>query len=37
MVANEIGDTTVGDGLPSTPEATVKGGAGGFYAIRVSK
>ena len=29
--------TTVGDGQPWTPTLTVKGGASGFYTIRVSK
>ena len=31
------GDTTVGDGQPWTPAVKVKGGASGFYTIRVSK
>ena len=31
------GDTMVGDGRPWTPAVTVKGGASGFYSIRVSK
>ena len=31
------GDSTVGDGQPWTPAVTVKGGANGFYTIRVSK
>ena len=30
-------DWTVGDGQPWTPAVTVKGGASGFYSIRVSK
>ena len=37
MVVNEIGDSTVGDGQPWTPTIKVKGGASGFYSIRVSK
>ena len=35
--ANTTGDATVGDGQPWTPKVTVKGGASGFYSIRVSK
>ena len=31
------GDATVGDGQPWTPAVKVKGGASGFYTIRVSK
>ena len=31
------GDSTVGDGKAWTPAVTVKGGASGFYSIRVSK
>ena len=31
------GDTTVGDGAAWTPDVKVKGGASGFYTIRVSK
>lgn len=31
------GATTVGDGNPWTPTLTVKGGASGFYLIRVDK
>ena len=31
------GDSTVGDGQPWTPAVKVKGGASGFYSIRVSK
>ena len=37
MEANETGDSTIGDGAPWTPKVTVKGGASGFYSIRVSK
>ena len=37
MEANTTGDSTVGDGQPWTPNVTVKGGASGFYSIRVSK
>ena len=37
MEANTTGDATVGDGRPWTPKVTVKGGASGFYSIRVSK
>ncbi len=37
MEANTTGDSTVGDGQPWTPKVTVKGGASGFYSIRVSK
>lgn len=37
MEANTTGDSTVGDGRPWTPKVTVKGGASGFYTIRVSK
>lgn len=35
--ASVTGDATVGDGRPWTPKVTVKGGASGFYSIRVSK
>ena len=31
------GDSTVGDGKAWTPTVKVKGGASGFYTIRVSK
>lgn len=37
MEANTTGDSTIGDGEPWTPELKVKGGASGFYTIRVSK
>ena len=37
MEANTTGDSTIGDGAPWTPKVTVKGGASGFYSIRVSK
>ena len=37
MVADADGDSKVGDGAPWTPKVTVKGGASGFYSIRVSK
>lgn len=37
MEANTTGDSTIGDGAPWTPNVTVKGGASGFYSIRVSK
>ncbi len=37
MEANTTGDRTVGDGQPWTPTIKVKGGASGFYSIRVSK
>lgn len=37
MEADADGDATVGDGQPWTPKVTVKGGASGFYSIRVSK
>ena len=37
MEADADGDQTVGDGQPWTPNVTVKGGASGFYSIRVSK
>ena len=37
MEANATGDSTIGDGQPWTPKVTVKGGASGFYSIRVSK
>ena len=33
----KAGDSTIGDGQPWTPKVTVKGGASGFYLIRVSK
>lgn len=35
--AMKDGDSTVGDGAAWTPAVTVKGGASGFYSIRVSK
>ena len=37
MAADADGDSKVGDGAPWTPKVTVKGGASGFYSIRVSK
>lgn len=37
MAADADGDSKVGDGQPWTPKVTVKGGASGFYSIRVSK
>ena len=37
MEANTKGDKTIGNGQPWTPTIKVKGGASGFYSIRVSK